>query len=161
MLAAGQQQQAAAPSKPAAASSSAVDVEKAHAAALANLGLPYVLEGGPRRHTEVRVFDINTDGPPKGIPREWEEGLLEGRKRPPGAPAHVPAGPQRVQDGVAGRDYSKGDQQGAEGRSDDVRMAAQNAAEASVEQAKRRAAAKAKVLLPASVLFVHPAQQVA
>ena len=151
--------QAAAPAKPPAASSSAVDVEKAHAAALANLGLPYVLEGGPRRHTEVRVFDINTDGPPKGIPREWEEGLLEGRKRPPGAPAHVSAGPQRVQDGGSGREHSKGDQQGGEMRTDDVRMAAQSAAEASVEQAKRRAAAKAKVPLPASALFVHPAQQ--
>lgn len=158
MLAAGQQQQAAAPAKQTAASSSATDVEKAHAAALANLGLPYVLDGGPRRHTEVRVFDINTDGPPKGIPREWEEGLLEGRKRPPGTPvSNASAGPQRVQDGGSGRDHSKGVQLGGEARTDDVRMAAQSAAEASVEQAKRRAAAKAKVLLPATVPLVQPA----
>lgn len=156
MLAAGQQQ-AQAPAKQPSASSSAADVEKAHAAALANLGLPYVLEGGPRKYPEVRVFDINTAGPPKGIPREWEEGLLEGRKRPPGTPSsHTAVGPQRVQDNTS-RDHSKGDQAGGEARTDDVRMAAQSAAEASVEQAKRRAAAKAKVLVRSRTPVVHPA----
>lgn len=135
------------------------DAEKAHAAAIEKLGMPY--DAGPRRHVEVRVFDINTDGPPKGIPQEWEEGLLEGRKRPPGL--QLPeAG---VDDGAALTRASaevtpmKADFPSprpgidADGASPDVRMqAAQSAAEASVEQAKKRAAARAKaVRQPASV----------
>ena len=132
--------------------------ELAHAQAIASLGLPHVGDGAPRRHAEVRVFDINTDGPPRGIPQDWEEGLLEGRKRPPhlARPATAAAAPAAAaQPAVAPSARTSAAAAVAEGRSGagegadreagstkaSVRLqAAQHAAEQSVEQAKKRAA---------------------
>lgn len=140
-----------------------LDADKAHAAAIEKLGMPY--DAGPRRHVEVRVFDINTDGPPKGIPQEWEEGLLEGRKRPPGLKLPEAAGdgaplarPSAELTPMKADFPSPRPGMDADGASPDVRMqAAQSAAEASVEQAKKRAAARAKaVRQPAPVVCWPP-----
>lgn len=141
------------------------DTDKAHAAAIEKLGMPY--DAGPRRHVEVRVFDINTDGPPKGIPQEWEEGLLEGRKRPPGMKVPesgvdgvMPTAHASVEVTPTQADFpSPRPGTDVDGASPDVRMqAAQSAAEASVEQAKKRAAARAKaVRQPASASVIQPA----
>ena len=137
---------------------------QAHAQAIANLGLPG--EQG-RRHAEVRVFDIHTDGPPRGIPEDWEQGLLEGRRRPETssqapasssrssapAAATAPIASSRMAEpstaAPAGKDSHKEVQKEAvDGHGDgagkgavNVRLqAAQHAAEQSVEQAKKRAA---------------------
>lgn len=149
------------------------DTDKAHAAAIEKLGMPY--DAGPRRHVEVRVFDINTDGPPKGIPQEWEEGLLEGRKRPQGAKVSdaglqpvMPTAHASVEVTPTQADFpSPRPAADADSASPDVRMqAAQSVAEASVEQAKKRAAARAKAVCQfaqfsacESTRTLHPARR--
>jgi hypothetical protein len=132
--------------------------ELAHA--IAHLEVPNMGDG--RRHAEVRVFDINTDGPPKGIPVDWEEGLLEGRKRPPhlarpsdaSSPANVTPSPSA--DVPSPARHSSAPSPAHDGERDKSKVntrlhAAQLAAEQSVEQAKKRAA-RAKMVSRASLL---------
>jgi hypothetical protein len=135
--------------------------ELAHANAIAHLEVPNM--GDSRRHAEVRVFDINTDGPPKGIPVDWEEGLLEGRKRPAnlarpsdaGSPALVAASPPAAVPTPAARHTVAAGlvQEGERDKSKNAArlQAAQLAAEQSVEQAKKRAA-RAKMVSRMSLI---------
>jgi hypothetical protein len=161
----GAQARDAVPQKEAEEPAATGEEDMAHAQAIANLGHP---GEGARRYEGVRVFDINTDGPPRGIPEDWEDGLLEGRRRPDkavaaaasasasgaaagsagaasAAPAHARNGVAEHQREHAGHAHLAAAAGGAgEGAKDGVAsarlQAAQHAAEQSVEQAKKRAA---------------------
>ena len=144
------------------------DEDFAHAQAIANLGLP---TDTVRRHQEVRVYDIKTDGPPRGIPEDWENGLLEGRQRPPTSAIAVTSAPagtavasasaaQNVRSfeegsgqsaashGASSREEAVGAGADASRTSNARLQAAQHAAEQSVELAKKRAARAKMVRLP-------------